>query len=31
MDHASAPPGDYKDLMLFLATAGIVVPRFQRQ
>ena len=30
MDHASAPPGDYKDLMLFLATAGIVVPLFQR-
>ena len=30
MDHAGASPGDYKDLMLFLATAGIVVPLFQR-
>ena len=23
-------PGDYKDLVLFLATAGIVAPLFQR-
>ena len=30
MDHAGVSPGDYKDLMLFLATAGIVVPLFQR-
>ncbi|HTI66716.1 MAG TPA: cation:proton antiporter [Caulobacteraceae bacterium] len=30
MDHAGVSPGDYKDLVLFLATAGIVVPLFQR-
>ncbi|HTK35757.1 MAG TPA: cation:proton antiporter [Caulobacteraceae bacterium] len=30
MEHAGVSPGDYKDLMLFLATAGIVVPLFQR-
>ena len=29
MEHG-ATPADYKDLMLFLATAGIVVPLFQR-
>jgi CPA2 family monovalent cation:H+ antiporter-2 len=30
MDHAGVSPNDYKDLVLFLATAGIVVPLFQR-
>ena len=30
MGHAGVSPGDYKDLVLFLATAGIVVPLFQR-
>ncbi len=29
MDH-SVPAGNYKDLLLFLATAGIVVPLFKR-
>ncbi len=27
---AGVAPGEYKDLVLFLATAGIVVPLFQR-
>ena len=30
MAHTGVSPGDYKDLVLFLATAGIVVPLFQR-
>ncbi|MFL5335250.1 MAG: potassium transporter TrkA, partial [Geminicoccaceae bacterium] len=27
---AAIAPGDYKELMLFLATAGVVVPLFTR-
>jgi CPA2 family monovalent cation:H+ antiporter-2 len=30
MEHAAASPGDYKDLLLFLATAGVVAPLLQR-
>jgi CPA2 family monovalent cation:H+ antiporter-2 len=30
MEHTTASPGDYKDLLLFLATAGIVAPLLQR-